>query len=200
MDTATSTREQSAEFRGRVYDSIVDTIGATPLVRIHRLAEDAGAKADILAQVRVLQPARLGQGPHRGLDDRGRRGRRPDQARHRAGRADLRQHRDRARLRLRREGLPADPDDAGQHVARTPQDADVARRRARTDPGRARHARRHRQGRGDRRHRCPTPSSRSNSRTRPTPRSTAARRPRKSGRTPAARSMSWSAGSAPAAP
>ncbi len=56
MDTPTSTRGQSGEFRGRVYDSIVDTIGATPLVRLHRLAQNAGAKADILGQMRVLQP------------------------------------------------------------------------------------------------------------------------------------------------
>jgi cysteine synthase A len=56
MDTATSTREQSAEFRGRVYDSIADTIGATPLVRIHRLAKDAGAKADILAKCEFFNP------------------------------------------------------------------------------------------------------------------------------------------------
>ena len=36
------------EFRGRVYDSIVDTIGATPLVRVARLAAQHGAKADVL--------------------------------------------------------------------------------------------------------------------------------------------------------
>src|SRR5947209_4868706 len=56
MDTATSTREQSAEFRGRVYDSIADTIGATPLVRVHRLAQNAGAKADILAKCEFFNP------------------------------------------------------------------------------------------------------------------------------------------------
>src|SRR5690242_5284808 len=56
MDTATSTRKQSAEFRGRVYDSIADTIGATPLVRIHRIAKDAGAKADILAKCEFFNP------------------------------------------------------------------------------------------------------------------------------------------------
>jgi cysteine synthase A len=56
MDTATRTTEQSAEFRGRVYDSIADTIGATPLVRIHRLAKDAGAKADILAKCEFFNP------------------------------------------------------------------------------------------------------------------------------------------------
>jgi cysteine synthase A len=52
MDTATTT----AEFRGRVYDSIVDTIGATPLVRLHRLARQAKAKADILAKCEFFNP------------------------------------------------------------------------------------------------------------------------------------------------
>ena len=47
MDIATDIGVQKAEFRGRVYDSIVDTIGATPLVRIHRLARQAGARADL---------------------------------------------------------------------------------------------------------------------------------------------------------
>ncbi len=56
MDTATTTATQGTEFRGRVYDSIIDTIGATPLVRIHRLAKDAGAKADILAKCEFFNP------------------------------------------------------------------------------------------------------------------------------------------------
>jgi cysteine synthase A len=47
---------QGAEFRGRVYDSIIDTVGATPLVRIHRLAQAAGAKADILAKCEFFNP------------------------------------------------------------------------------------------------------------------------------------------------
>jgi cysteine synthase len=46
----------TGEFRGRVYDSIVETIGATPLVRLHRLAADAGAKADILAKCEFFNP------------------------------------------------------------------------------------------------------------------------------------------------
>jgi cysteine synthase len=46
----------TGEFRGRVYDSIVETIGATPLVRLHRLAEEAGAKADILAKCEFFNP------------------------------------------------------------------------------------------------------------------------------------------------
>ncbi len=56
MDTATSTSTHGAEFRGRVYDSIIDTIGATPLVRVHRLAQNAGAKADILAKCEFFNP------------------------------------------------------------------------------------------------------------------------------------------------
>ena len=45
-----------AEFRGRVYDSIIETIGATPLVRLHRIAEEAGAKADILVKCEFFNP------------------------------------------------------------------------------------------------------------------------------------------------
>ena len=33
----------SGEFRGKVYDSILDTIGATPLVKLGRMAWEAGA-------------------------------------------------------------------------------------------------------------------------------------------------------------
>ncbi len=42
--------------RGRVYDSILDTIGDTPLVRLHRMAEQAGAKADVLAKLEFFNP------------------------------------------------------------------------------------------------------------------------------------------------
>ncbi|PWC52928.1 cysteine synthase A [Azospirillum sp. TSO22-1] len=45
-----------AEFRGRIYDSIVDTIGATPLVRVKRLAQDAGVKADIVGKLEFFNP------------------------------------------------------------------------------------------------------------------------------------------------
>jgi cysteine synthase A len=56
MDTAVTKGGHSTEFRGRVYDSIIDTIGATPLVRLHRLAEQAGATADILAKCEFFNP------------------------------------------------------------------------------------------------------------------------------------------------
>jgi cysteine synthase A len=46
----------TAEFRGRVYDSILETVGATPLVRLRRLAEDAGCKADIVGKLEFFNP------------------------------------------------------------------------------------------------------------------------------------------------
>src|SRR5881396_1362641 len=46
----------AGEFRGRIYDSIVDTIGATPLVRLHRLAAEAGVTADILGKCEFFNP------------------------------------------------------------------------------------------------------------------------------------------------
>ncbi|MCA1940821.1 MAG: cysteine synthase A [Caenispirillum bisanense] len=44
------------EFRGKVYDSILDTIGATPLVRLKRIAEEAGAKATVLGKCEFFNP------------------------------------------------------------------------------------------------------------------------------------------------
>jgi len=43
-------------FRGRVYDNIVDTIGATPLVRLDKLASDEGAKATIIGKCEFFNP------------------------------------------------------------------------------------------------------------------------------------------------
>lgn len=42
--------------RGRIFNSITDTIGDTPLVRLHRLAEMQGIKADILAKLEFFNP------------------------------------------------------------------------------------------------------------------------------------------------
>src|ERR1700761_7825689 len=42
--------------RGRIYDSITDTIGDTPLVRLARLPKEAGAKADILLKLEFFNP------------------------------------------------------------------------------------------------------------------------------------------------
>jgi cysteine synthase A len=56
MDIGAATPPQTGEFRGRIYDSILETIGATPLVRIHRLAAEAGAVADILGKCEFFNP------------------------------------------------------------------------------------------------------------------------------------------------
>ncbi len=42
--------------RGRIYNSITETIGDTPLVRIPRLTGEAGAKADILLKLEFFNP------------------------------------------------------------------------------------------------------------------------------------------------
>jgi cysteine synthase A len=42
--------------RGRVYDSITDTIGDTPLVRLNRLPQLQGVKAQILAKLEFFNP------------------------------------------------------------------------------------------------------------------------------------------------
>ena len=42
--------------RGRIYDSITQTIGDTPLVRLSRLAAEKGVKANILAKLEFFNP------------------------------------------------------------------------------------------------------------------------------------------------
>lgn len=42
--------------RGRIYDSITDTIGNTPLVRLDRLARDKGIRANLLAKLEFFNP------------------------------------------------------------------------------------------------------------------------------------------------
>ncbi len=42
--------------RGRIYESITETIGDTPLVRIGRMARERGAKATILAKLEFFNP------------------------------------------------------------------------------------------------------------------------------------------------
>ena len=43
-------------FRGRIYDSIIETIGATPLVRLKRLAAAHQVKAELLAKCEFFNP------------------------------------------------------------------------------------------------------------------------------------------------
>ena len=44
------------EFRGRIYESIIDTIGATPLVRLSKLAAEAGVGAQIVGKCEFFNP------------------------------------------------------------------------------------------------------------------------------------------------
>ena len=48
--------EFTTQGRGRIYDCITDTIGNTPLVRLKRLPQQAGAKADILVKLEFFNP------------------------------------------------------------------------------------------------------------------------------------------------
>ena len=41
--------QDNPRFRGRVYDSILDTVGATPLVKLSRLAAAEGVKGLVAA-------------------------------------------------------------------------------------------------------------------------------------------------------
>ncbi len=56
MAAPSLTTASAPEFRGRIYESILDTIGATPLVRIKRLTAEFGVQADILAKLEFFNP------------------------------------------------------------------------------------------------------------------------------------------------
>src|SRR3984957_3004807 len=53
--TRTSTTD-ARPGRGRVFNSITDTIGDTPIVRLNRLPQQRGVKADILAKLEFFNP------------------------------------------------------------------------------------------------------------------------------------------------
>jgi cysteine synthase A len=44
------------EFRGRIYDNILETIGGTPLVRLNKLEARNGLKAELLAKLEFFNP------------------------------------------------------------------------------------------------------------------------------------------------
>ncbi|HXS39243.1 MAG TPA: cysteine synthase A [Stellaceae bacterium] len=56
MNEGSQAGASRAEFRGRIYDSIVETIGATPLVRLKRLAAAHKVKADLLGKCEFFNP------------------------------------------------------------------------------------------------------------------------------------------------
>jgi cysteine synthase A len=56
MAEGINTSKSGAEFRGRIYDSIIETIGATPLVRLKRLAAAHDVKAELLGKCEFFNP------------------------------------------------------------------------------------------------------------------------------------------------
>jgi cysteine synthase len=46
----------AARVNGRIFNSITDTIGATPIVRLNRLPKERGVKANILAKLEFFNP------------------------------------------------------------------------------------------------------------------------------------------------
>ena len=56
MKDMPETTPAGTEFRGRVYDDIVDAIGATPLVRLKNLAAGEGVKAEIIGKCEFFNP------------------------------------------------------------------------------------------------------------------------------------------------
>ncbi len=56
MNDIPDTTTANTEFRGRVYDDIVDAIGATPLVRLNNLAALEGVKAEIIGKCEFFNP------------------------------------------------------------------------------------------------------------------------------------------------
>ncbi len=106
----------SSRRRSEIQDSILDTIGDTPLVRLCRIG--AGLTPQIVAKLELFNPGgsikdRVAIRLIEAAEQDGRL-----QARRHDHRADLGQHRHRPRDRRAPEGLPRDRGDAGQDVAR----------------------------------------------------------------------------------
>ena len=57
MDESLTTRTARKHGRGRVFDSIVEAIGDTPIVRLQRLPRERGANATVLAKLEYFNPA-----------------------------------------------------------------------------------------------------------------------------------------------
>ncbi len=55
-DAASTASERRAPGRGRIYDSITQTIGDTPLVRLDRIAREKGVAAHLLAKLEFFNP------------------------------------------------------------------------------------------------------------------------------------------------
>jgi cysteine synthase A len=56
LKSAQTQTQDLVRVHGRLYDSITDTIGATPTVRLNRLPKEHGVKANILAKLEFFNP------------------------------------------------------------------------------------------------------------------------------------------------
>ncbi len=56
IDHGAEALKQTVDARGKIYDSIIDTVGATPLVRLPRLSEKYKLEAEILAKLEYFNP------------------------------------------------------------------------------------------------------------------------------------------------
>ncbi|MEQ9814463.1 MAG: cysteine synthase A [Azospirillaceae bacterium] len=77
MTSSTTVWPEGASCRGRIYDSILDTIGATPLVRLPRLTQKFGVEAEVLAKLEFFNPLssvkdRIGRAMIEALESEGR--------------------------------------------------------------------------------------------------------------------------------
>jgi cysteine synthase A len=57
MDASSASSAAHRPGRGRVFDSIVDAVGDTPIVRLRKLPQQHGARATILAKLEYFSPA-----------------------------------------------------------------------------------------------------------------------------------------------
>ena len=57
MDASSATSAVQRPGRGRVFDSIVEAFGDTPIVRLRRLPQENGVTATILAKLEYFNPA-----------------------------------------------------------------------------------------------------------------------------------------------
>src|SRR5579862_3759599 len=49
-------RAAHAPGRGRIFNSIIETVGDTPLVRLDKIAKEKGVKANLLAKLEFFNP------------------------------------------------------------------------------------------------------------------------------------------------
>ena len=148
--------------------SVLDLIGKTPLVEVTRSRH---RPVPAVPQARKPESRRLDQGPHRAVDDRGGRARRPAEARRHDRRGDRRQHRPRPGAGRHPEGLPPRPGRPRQDGAREdPAPARAGRRGAHDALRRRQGPPRVLPGHGASASppRCPAPSTSTSSPTRPT--------------------------------